>query len=688
ALTGLGPFASLTAGKLAIPTASSTGVVSQIVLNQAASVYLDGTGNFSTPQATGMNAAENYVSTGALLQVTSNGNLCQAVPLPQGSGVAVVFQSGTDAGGTVSYSDPQTPGDVSRFLAANGTWQLPNSMQPAQNYVGSGGILQVGGDDKQCTVATMPTGSEVRVVFQSGSDTGGIISYSDPQTEGDTTRFLAANGTWQTPQQKFAPVAPGLAKVGPNGTAATSIALGSSTDGTFLNNTGAFSIPSGKFVPTGAGIAVSTSSGTADSSIGFGAYPNTFLNNNGEWSPAPFVPSSVGLARAVVTEGGNVEAGPSIALGSSDGTYLGHDGNFASPTPGTGLLRTINGTASAINGSSNGAIPVIDSAGGVTTLALSGSSTQLLTGNKTFVNLSVNADANTLVNRDSSANVAMNNYSTGVNQTSNATQNLSASSKRQQIAQGTNAFTYRLPNATTLTIGTGFTFVNTTSQAAQINLFDTTSLVSVPAESNCEVFLADRASGTDTAGTWNYTFKLPNLTYVPTDFLASNGQWGKPLGTNTDTNNCSAADAIVCVDASGVSHYTESFTGDQAHILAGDGTWIPVGSSLRFKEEVVSFTKAEADKVIDEVCNRPVSFTYKENKARHFGLIAEDVAQLPLAKQIVNFDKEGLPVSLRLEDLTVPLAMCVKDLKEEVVRLKKRMREIEDERPTAVRRIE
>ena len=203
------------------------------------------------------------------------------------------------------------------------------------------------------------------------------------------------------------------------------------------------------------------------------------------------------------------------------------------------------------------------------------------------------------------------------------------------------------------------------------------------------------APGTNDGQFFDHTgnFSVPSGTFLPSaDGIAianANGTYNsRAINPNQQTTITDQVTAIVCVKTDGNVAYTQSFPGNAANILAGDGTWIPVGSSLRFKEEVVSFTKAEADKVIDEVCERPVSFTYKENKARHFGLIAEDVAQLPLTKQIVNYDKEGLPVSLRLEDLTVPIAMCVKELKDEVVRLKKRVREIEEQKSVAVPRLE
>lgn len=96
-------------------------------------------------------------------------------------------------------------------------------------------------------------------------------------------------------------------------------------------------------------------------------------------------------------------------------------------------------------------------------------------------------------------------------------------------------------------------------------------------------------------------------------------------------------------------------------VSASDQLGIAV-SSRRFKENVQPLNDS---KVLDL---QPVSFNYKQSGDKSIGLIAEDVFEL-IPDLVVN-DKDGLPLTVKYQDLPVYLLAEIKKLRAEVNALK------------------
>jgi hypothetical protein len=90
-----------------------------------------------------------------------------------------------------------------------------------------------------------------------------------------------------------------------------------------------------------------------------------------------------------------------------------------------------------------------------------------------------------------------------------------------------------------------------------------------------------------------------------------------------------------------------------------------LGSSRRFKENIVEISKAG---YLDAVLKiNPVNFTYKntdENVVEpvQSGLIAEELDLIPEFKGVVNYDLEGLPLSISYDRLSALLVLAIKEI--------------------------
>ncbi|MHC4640963.1 MAG: tail fiber domain-containing protein [Planctomycetota bacterium] len=94
--------------------------------------------------------------------------------------------------------------------------------------------------------------------------------------------------------------------------------------------------------------------------------------------------------------------------------------------------------------------------------------------------------------------------------------------------------------------------------------------------------------------------------------------------------------------------------------INSDGELGVVVSSRRYKEDIAPLID-DFSKILQA---SPVAFTWKKSKDRGIGLIAEDLDELGL-RDLVIYDKEGRPESVRYEFISLYLLEVVKELKAE-----------------------
>jgi len=101
-------------------------------------------------------------------------------------------------------------------------------------------------------------------------------------------------------------------------------------------------------------------------------------------------------------------------------------------------------------------------------------------------------------------------------------------------------------------------------------------------------------------------------------------------------------------------------------IVTGSGQILPQVSSIEYKENVedLVFDSSKLDDL------RPVSFNYKSDDVRDVGLIAEEVNEI--YPELVNYDKEDKPYSVKYNGLSVMLLDEVKKLRARVQQLEEK----------------
>lgn len=107
-------------------------------------------------------------------------------------------------------------------------------------------------------------------------------------------------------------------------------------------------------------------------------------------------------------------------------------------------------------------------------------------------------------------------------------------------------------------------------------------------------------------------------------------------------------------------------------VIDGSGNVLKQTSSSRYKTDIEDL-EVNTENVY---ALEPVSFTWKDQGTRDFGLKAEDVAEtLP---ELVNFDQAGEPESVKYAQLSVLLLVELKKQKEEIESLKRKIEALEN----------
>lgn len=157
------------------------------------------------------------------------------------------------------------------------------------------------------------------------------------------------------------------------------------------------------------------------------------------------------------------------------------------------------------------------------------------------------------------------------------------------------------------------------------------------------------------SGANNYTGAESHNILLNTDGVTSESNVLR-IGAGTGTGTQQLNKAIIC----GINGIT--VTGTAVLVSASDQLGIAV-SSQRFKENIKPL---ESTKVLEL---QPVSFNYKvgDDHSPQTGLIAEQVYKI--IPELVVLDKEGLPQSVKYNDLPVLLLLEIQKLKNRIDQL-------------------
>lgn len=205
-------------------------------------------------------------------------------------------------------------------------------------------------------------------------------------------------------------------------------------------------------------------------------------------------------------------------------------------------------------------------------------------GSKNLASLAYSSTGGTsnLLSRDASGNGAANNFVSSLQSTTAAagTTTLTVASPRFQLLSGTTTQSYKLPDATTLLVGTSFEFNNSSTASAFIVNASSGAIVTVPAGGAVQVVSTSSGSAN---GVWNVQGYTP-----------SNASWGTAgltvTGTLASTSTLSAS------NFSGTSSGTN--TGDQTITLTGDVTGTGTGTfaaTLKNTGSAGTYTKVTTD---------------------------------------------------------------------------------------------
>jgi len=126
-----------------------------------------------------------------------------------------------------------------------------------------------------------------------------------------------------------------------------------------------------------------------------------------------------------------------------------------------------------------------------------------------------------------------------------------------------------------------------------------------------------------------------------------------------------AGTARFITTASGIYATTTTTTGTDVIVTAG-GLFAKKSSSIQYKDnvETLDFDSSKLDSL------RPVSYNYKSDNAPDIGLIAEEVNEV--YPELINYNKEGKPESVKYNGLSVMLLEEVTKLRQEVNELKEK----------------
>lgn len=196
--------------------------------------------------------------------------------------------------------------------------------------------------------------------------------------------------------------------------------------------------------------------------------------------------------------------------------------------------------------------------------------------------------ANSVVLRDASGNVVFNNFTAGATNTVAAagTTVLTVASARTQILTGSTTQTFQLPDATTLTLGQSFLFINLSSGTLTVKDNASTTVETIPTGGVTQLGALSIATS---AGTWGAYSFLPgsyNFNTSTADFgtatITNTTYQGNTVGTGyggTGLTSFTSGGAIYATSSSALTSGTLPVTGGGTGQTSFSSGYIPYGNS-------------------------------------------------------------------------------------------------------------
>lgn len=316
----------------------------------------------------------------------------------------------------------------------------------------------------------------------------------------------------------------------------------------------------------------------------------TQINTGTGLSGGPITTSgSISLANTAVTAGsyGNATLIPQIVIDAQG--RITSASNVAVQSGGSGTVTQVQG---------NGAVNGITLTGSVTSsgnLTLGGtlsnvSLTTQVIGTLPVANggtgVTVSSGASSVVLRDANQNITANAFFNNLATVAAAgtTTTLTVASAPVQLVTGSGGQTFTLPNATTLSNGTIFSFNNNQSSGSvTVNNNSNTLIVSVPSGGYTTVVLLSNATA---AGTWDRHDQTPsNVSWSTNTFdypgSITSATWnGSTVTVNRGGTGLATIPANAVVTGNATGSLTTIAPGNSGNVLTSNGTvWLSQASS-------------------------------------------------------------------------------------------------------------
>ena len=362
---------------------------------------------------------------------------------------------------------------------------------------------------------------------------------------------------------------------------ATALAVNTGTAGAFVVNGGALGTPSSGALTNATGLPLTT-----------GVTGTLGIANGGTGQTTA---TAAFNALSPITTAGDLILGN----GANSATRLGigSNGYVLTSNGTTASWAAIPTTVSSFSAGTTGFTPSTATTGAVT---LSGTLNVANGG----TGVTASSGANSVVLRDANQNVTANSFFNNLATVTAAgtTTTLTVASAPVQLVTGSGGQTFTLPNATTLSNGTIFSFNNNQSSGSvTVNNNSNTLIVSVPSGGYTTVVLLSNATA---AGTWDRHDQTPSNVSWSTNTLDYAGSitsatWnGATIAINRGGTNATATPTAGAIAYGTGTAYAFTAAGTSGQVLTSNGASAPTWTTPTAYATVTDDTTTNATRYI------------------------------------------------------------------------------------------